>query len=967
MKIETLNLRPAQQDFCNDILIEKYALPGETNAQQIHKRVAKGLSESKEQYDRFLSAFTAGFVPGGRINRAIGSNNATTAMNCFVIPVGDAMSGFDDMGAPGIMDALRQSSESMRRGGGVGYDYSAIRPNGSIVKGTNSRASGPLSYMRVFDVMCSTVESAGARRGAQMGVLRIDHPDIEQFIDAKKMPDLAGAGLPESDAAILMKMTAANPGFGWMFRKAFATLSNFNLSVAITDEFMNAVVADADFELVHLANTGYPAEQKNCSDGVVRFVYKTVKARYLWDRIMRNTYDAAEPGVIFIDRINSDNNLRAIEYLAATNPCGEIPLPAYGCCDLGSMNLSAFVRSPFTESATFEWDKFVGQIATAVEILDRVLDVTGWPLPEQKTEAMNKRRIGLGFFALGDAMAMLNIRYDSKQGVDFAREVAIKLRDEAYKASVLLAQKLGAFPLFDADAYLEPGTFASRLPEEIQASIRQYGMRNSHLLSIAPTGTIALGFGDNASSGIEPIFSLRQKRTKIMVDGSRQDFNLDNGAYRQFRAMFGEDADPVNFATALNISVDDHLNVLEAVAPFIDNAISKTVNVPASYSYEDFSHVYMRAWAAGLKGITTYRPNEVLGAVLQDADKLPVAVELSAIEPDRRIEIKDVVTSSASLKWPNRPVTPQGIPSVTYAAHHPAGDFAVVVGHYVNGRKHPVEVYISGNEQPRGLAAIAKLLSVDMRTGDAGWLQMKLDSLSNTKADDGFEMHDPFNGLLVPVPSLVAGFAKFVEHALTSIDALADTGKSPMVDALFSRREPKTGPMGATSWGVDVKNAVTGDDFFMTTKEVRLPDGTVRPYSVWLSGEYPRVLDGLAKLLSIDMRVSDSSWAVMKLRKLLTFGEQRGDFLATVPGEDRQQNYPSTVAYMAALLLHRYEVLGLLKPDLTLTHTVEAKFTAVTAPGVGTGLMCPSCKTMSQHRKDGCLECANCFAIGSCG
>lgn len=972
MQIENIGaLQPQQQEFCDKTLIEKYTLKGETSAIDIQTRVAKGLAVDSAQEALFLKALQSGFVPGGRINRAIGSNTVATAINCFVQPLGDSMSGKDADGNPGIMNALTQSAETMRRGGGVGYDFSLIRPYGAIVRGTDSRASGPVSYMRVFDRMCETVESAGARRGAQMGILRVDHPDIEAFVDAKKAPDFTSLGLPAAEVENLLRMVTAHPAFGGMLRAGIAKLSNFNISVAITDEFMNAVQADGDFELVHEANPGgEDSIKKLCSDGVERFVYKTVKARYIWNKIMRNTYSGAEPGVIFIDRVNDDNNLRYCEKIRAANPCAEQYLPPYGACDLGSICLSRLVRYPFSTEANFDWDAYRELVGIGVEVLDRVLDVSGWPLPEQQVEAMNKRRIGLGFFALADAMAMLNIRYDSQAGVEFASKVAESMRDSAYAASIELAKKHGPFPFFDAEKYLEKGTFASRLPRHLKDAIGKYGIRNSHCLSVAPTGTIAIAFGDNASSGIEPIFALRQIRTKVMQDGSKHDFNVDNGAYRRFQLEHGPAAEPTMFVTAMDMSIDVHLAIVEAVAPFIDSAISKTVNVPADCSFDDFSHVYMRAWQAKLKGITTYRPNVLVGSVLQDADNKAQASDLRTDDPDRRIEIKDVHEITKALKWPNRPVTPRGIPSVTYSASHPQGDFAVQVGHYVNGRKHPVEVYISGNEQPRGLAAIAKVLSVDMRTGDASWLKMKLESLANTQADDGFDMHDPYTENIVRMPSLVSGFSRLVEHALNEIEALTATGESPMVDALFSKREPKTGPCGAMDWGVDVLNPVTGDDFHMGAKEARMPDGTIRPYSIWLSGKYPRVLDGLTKLLSIDLRISDPSWAVMKLQKLLSFGEQRGDFLAQVPGQDRQQNYPSTVAYMAALLLHRFSVLGLIKDALPKGNSVEQRALpdmASKGPGVGNGMFCNVCFTMSRHRKDGCTVCANCESTGECG
>ena len=637
----TLQTQDPSVQFCNDLLVEKYAVGDEKDAAAIQQRVAQGLARDDKQQARFQQVMRNGFVPGGRINRSIGSSNITTAINCFVQPVGDSMSGFDANGLPGITDALAQAAETMRRGGGVGYDFSPIRPRGALVKGTSSQASGPVSYMRMFDKMCETVQSAGARRGAQMGILRCDHPDVFEFVNAKRVPDFQEMGLSDKQNSALLNMMQQAPGFGWPMRQAFAKLANFNVSVAVTDEFMEAVLADGEFDLVHEAQPFQPTSRtKVCADGKTRFVYRTIKARELWELIMRNTYDAAEPGVIFIDRVNRDNNLHYCESIRASNPCGEQFLPAYGCCDLGSINLSRYVVKPFTKKAHFDLKAMEADVKAAVELLDRVLDVTNWPLKEQGDEAQQKRRIGLGYFALADALAMLNLRYDSDAAVAAAKEITEAMSCAAYNASVDLAIELGAFPLFDADKYLQPGTFASRLPEAIQKRIRQFGIRNSHLLSIAPTGTISMAFGGNASSGIEPIFSVKQKRTKRTADGGFAEFILENNAYRLAR----ESGQPVNEevfdATALKISVDGHMKMLEAIAPHIDSAISKTINVPADYPYEDFKNVYLRAWKSNIKGITTYRPNTMVGAVLEDAsDKQEPATSasLSGSYPDRRI------------------------------------------------------------------------------------------------------------------------------------------------------------------------------------------------------------------------------------------------------------------------------------------------------------------------------------------
>lgn len=972
--------KPALQEVSLDMMLAKYALEGETTEAEIIARVAKALGKDAAQEARFAKVMHDGFTPGGRINRGAGSGLDVTLINCFVQPVADTTSGYKD-GRPGIMDAASHAAQTMRRGGGVGYDFSHIRPRGAFVKGTGSDASGPVSYMKVFDQVCATVISAGGRRGAQMGVLRVDHPDIVEFVTAKATPDFTAMGLSQQEADNLLGTVAKNPGFAWTFRNAFRNLDNFNISVAVTDEFMQAVEVDGDFDLVHIAAGCEALPQKVCADGVSRYVYKTVKARDIWNLIISNTYNAAEPGVLFIDKINQVNNLWYCEKIEATNPCGEQNLPDFGCCCLGSTNLSRFVRNAFTDDAYFDFGAYTASIEVSIELLDRVLDVTNWPLPEQGQEAAAKRRVGLGFYALADAMAMLGLRYDRPEGVEFAKEVAETQRNAAYLASTKLASQYGAFPLFDADKYLTPGTFASTLPMEIQDEIRAHGMRNSHLLSIAPTGTISLSFGNNASSGIEPIFAMRQKRNVKLPDNSRKVVFLDNAAYRAYKDKFGEDAESDVFVEALSMSVAEHLAVLEAVAPLVDSAISKTVNVPVDYSYEDFQKVYTDAYKMGLKGITTYRPNEMVGSVLESAKtetkvepKVAEAKDFQSNDADRRIELKSTAKVTEAMRYPSRPKTPQGTQSITYSVDHQDGDFALVIGHYANGRNHPLEVYVAGNEQPRGLAAIAKLLSVDMRADDGPWLKMKLDSLANTEADDGFMLADPKTGKALAVPSLVSGFSRLISHRMEELGVLKGEGDSIMVDSLFSKREPKTGPSGSIGWQVDVSNPVTGDDFLLTTKEIRLEDGSVRPYSVWLSGRYPRVLDGMTKLLSIDMRVSDVSWILMKLRKLTKFGEQRGDFMATVPGSNHQQNYPSTVAYIAALLIERYRVLGFTEAaevaaPKALPESVDSQ---QVSPGAEMmtkvkGKLCPECNTHSMHKRDGCEVCDNCGHLGSCG
>jgi len=594
MKREPPPIRLPVQPISLDVLREKYLKPGETAADELYRRVARALAsveapELREKYEAlFLANLQAGAIGAGRIMSAAGTDIQATLINCFVQPVGDCIQGVDDGGYPGIYEALREAAETMRRGGGVGYDFSRIRPKGAQVKGTASMASGPCSYMNVFDQSCSTVESAGARRGAQMGVLRIDHPDVLEFITAKRTPGR------------------------W---------NNFNVSVGVSDDFIRAVQGDAPWELVHQARPGATllaqgARQR--TDG--QWVYATVPARELWDTIMKSAYDFAEPGILFLGRINEDNNLHYCEDIAATNPCGEQPLPSYGCCDLGPIILTRFVRHPFGFGgvAAFDFDAFAQAVALQVRALDNVLDVTYWPLPQQRDEAMAKRRIGVGFTGMGNTLAMLCLRYDRPEGREMAARIAERMRDAAYAASVELAREKGAFPKFEAGPYLGDGTFASRLPEQIKADIRAHGIRNSHLLSIAPTGTVSLAFADNASNGIEPPFSWTYTRRKREADGSKSEYAVEDHAWRLYRELGGDvNALPDYFVSALAMSAQDHIAMMEAVQPFVDTAISKTVNIPADYPYGDFKDLYLQAWRARLKGLATYRPNTILGAVLE--------------------------------------------------------------------------------------------------------------------------------------------------------------------------------------------------------------------------------------------------------------------------------------------------------------------------------------------------------------
>jgi ribonucleoside-diphosphate reductase alpha chain len=946
MKLEQAATLLDEQAICLDVLLEKYAKGDEKTADDVRRRVARGLAaveqpHLREQWEqRFFDAMVAGFIPGGRVNSAAGTDISATLINCFVQPVGDAISGVT-AGVPSIYVALNQAAETMRRGGGVGYDFSLIRPRGALVHGTHSRASGPLSYMRVFDKSCETLESAGSRRGAQMGVMRCDHPDIEEFIDAKHD----------------------------------GSLSNFNMSVAVTDEFMRAVESDGYVELWHAAE---PFDKEGASrrpDGT--WTYRRVRARGLFDQIMLSTYDHAEPGVLFIDQVNRDNNLTYCETIVATNPCGEQALPPYGCCCLGSINLTRFVRDAFADSAAFDFERFREVVGVSIRALDNVLDATLWPLDEQEAEARAKRRVGLGFTGLGNALTMLGLRYDTEPARQMASQVAGAMRDAAYEASVELAREKGRFPLFDAERYLAAPHCASRLPQQLQDRIRQNGIRNSHLLSIAPTGTISLAFAGNASGGIEPTFSWIYIRKKRMPDGTRQDYTVEDYAFRLYKHLGGDPNDlPPAFVGALEMRAVDHMLMIAAVQPYIDAAVSKTVNVPEDYPFDDFRDLYLQAWKAGLKGITTYRPNQVIGEVLSVRRNGAVAPQDLGEGPDRRVKLDSAPQPAlASLKWPGRPDLASGNMAWTYMVEIPARyeSFAIFIGE-VGTPPMPFEVWVNGAEQPRGLGAIAKTLSMDMRSEDRAWLKMKLDALARSRDEQGFQIPFPPDGEPTWVSGVVAAFARIVQWRCDELGAFSgiDQHPTPVLDALFTRREPKAGALGTMSWTVDVSNPNTGDDFVLGVKELNLPDGSRRPYSLWLAGEYPKVLDGLCKLLSLDMRVVDANWIGMKLRKLLNFGEQNGEFWAPVPGADRSALYPSAVAYIAALLLHRYKVLGLLDDDGRAIRSVgilampQTRKTVELGAAAIKGKVCPSCGAAAMIRRDGCEFCTACGFTGAC-
>jgi ribonucleoside-diphosphate reductase alpha chain len=552
------------------------------------RRIARSLA-SVEKSDwslwenRFYDALRDfKFLPGGRIQAGAGTGRRVTLFNCFVMgTIEDSMDG--------IFDGLKEGALTMQQGGGVGYDFSTLRPRGATAKSVGTVASGPVSFMQIWDAMCGTLLSTGARRGAMMATLRCDHPDIEAFIDAKR------------DSQVLRR---------------------FNLSVLVTDAFMEAVHRDQDWALVFPAEDGIPAG----SDIVKRRwsgrteparcrVYRRLRARELWDKLMRATYEYAEPGVLFIDRINQQNNLWYREHISSSNPCGEIPLPPYGACDLGSINLTAFVHDPFSDRARLDLDEIRKTTAIAVRMMDNVIDASQFPLDKQAAQAHGTRRVGLGLTGLADTLIMLGLHYADEAGRDLAAQAMQAICHTAYRTSIGLAEEKGPFPFFEREKFLQ-GKFIQTLPGDIQDGVARFGLRNSHLTAIAPTGTISL-LANNVSSGLEPVYEFNYVRRVLELDGSYTEHRLTDYALRLWRERHGDDALPAAFVDTHALEPAAHLAMQAALQPHVDNSISKTINVPRDYRFDDFKEIYERAYDMGLKGCTTFRPNPVTGEILR--------------------------------------------------------------------------------------------------------------------------------------------------------------------------------------------------------------------------------------------------------------------------------------------------------------------------------------------------------------
>ncbi|MDO5706273.1 MAG: adenosylcobalamin-dependent ribonucleoside-diphosphate reductase [Paracoccus sp. (in: a-proteobacteria)] len=680
--------------------------PIDQSVEDSWRRVARDLASVETDpaawEDRFYAALEDfKFLPAGRILAGAGTGRSVTLFNCFVmgtIP--------DDMG--GIFDMLREAALTMQQGGGIGYDFSTIRPRGAEVRGVAADASGPLSFMDVWDAMCRTIMSAGSRRGAMMATMRCDHPDIEAFIAAKQ------------DSA---------------------RLRMFNLSVLVTDDFMQAVQDDGPWDLQFGGR-----------------VWHTVEARDLWNKIMRATYDYAEPGVIFIDRVNAANNLHYAETIAATNPCGEQPLPPYGACLLGSVNLARLVADPFTDAARLDADALDDLVRTAIRMMDNVVEASKFPLPQQAAEARAKRRIGLGVTGLADALLMLGLRYGAPDAVDQTRDWMRAIARSAYLASADLAREKGAFPLFDADDYLQSG-FMRRMDDDVRDAIRRHGIRNALLTSIAPTGTISL-YAGNVSSGIEPVFAYAYTRKVLQKDGSRTEEEVVDYAVQMWRDLHGDAPLPDHFVNAQTLAPMDHVAMQAAAQNWVDSSISKTINVPEDISFDDFKDVYLAAWNLGCKGCTTYRPNDVTGSVLSVSETAEAAPQSD--------KGADVVYLTEPL---DRPAALEG---ATYKLKWPASEHAIYIT--VNdiiqgGVRRPFEVFINSKnmEHFAWTVALTRMISaVFRRGGDVSFVVEELKAVFDPRG--GAWMQGRY------VPSILAAIGGVIERHMIAIGFLAAEG-----------------------------------------------------------------------------------------------------------------------------------------------------------------------------------------------
>ncbi|MFT6445845.1 MAG: ribonucleoside-diphosphate reductase alpha chain [Sulfitobacter pontiacus] len=692
--------------------------PIDVTVEDSWRRIARDLARAEDKPDVWEEKFYQAledfkYLPAGRITAGAGTARQVTLFNCFVMgTVPDSMAG--------IFDMLKEAALTMQQGGGIGYDFSTIRPRGADVKGVAADASGPLSFMDVWDAMCRTIMSAGSRRGAMMATMRCDHPDVEAFITAK------------SDSA---------------------RLRMFNMSVLITDDFMEAVKADGPWELQF--------------DGKI---YHTVQARDLWNKIMQATYEYAEPGVIFIDRINKANNLSYIENICATNPCGEQPLPPYGACLLGSINLARLVSNPFETTAELNQSAMQELVATAVRMMDNVVDVSKFPLEAQAAEAQAKRRIGLGVTGLADALLMLGLEYGSDEAARQTDRWLHAIARAAYLASVDLAKEKGAFPLFDAEAYLASGNMMN-MDEDVREAIREHGIRNALLTSIAPTGTISL-YAGNVSSGIEPVFAYAYTRKVLQKDGSRTEEEVVDYAVQMYREKFGADAAlPDYFVNAQTLPPAAHVKMQAAAQKWIDSSISKTINCPEDISFDDFKDVYMQAWDQGCKGCTTYRPNDVTGSVLSVSESADAAPGEAADAPHDSAQGEN----GAEVVYMSEPLDrPQSLEGHTYKLKWPDSEHAIYLtinDIIISDHRRPFEVFINSKnmEHYAWTLALTRMISaVFRRGGDVSFVVEELKAV-----------FDPRGGAWVQgkyIPSILAAIGGVIETHMVKTGFLEGEG-----------------------------------------------------------------------------------------------------------------------------------------------------------------------------------------------
>lgn len=702
-------------------------------------RIACALAQAEAEQvreswvDQFYAALEGfKYLPAGRITSGAGTGRNVTMSNCFVMgTIPDSLEG--------IFDMLKEAALTMQAGGGIGYDFSTIRPKGALVKGVDADASGPISFMDVWDAMCKTIISAGGRRGAMMATMRCDHPDIIDFVTAKRDK---------------------------------ARLRHFNVSVLVTDAFMEAVANERMWELKFNGE-----------------VYGEIFAVDLWDLIMENTYSHAEPGVIFIDRVNQDHNLNYMETVAATNPCGEKPMAPYSSCLLGSINLAVLVQNAFTTGAHIDEEGLRRLVATAIRMMDNVIDVGKFPLDKQHEKALEDRQLGLGITGLADALFMMGLRYGSQEAADQAAEWMRIIDEAAYQASIDLAQEKGPFPAFDADKFLAPGTHASRMPKNLQDAMRIYGMRNAFLTSIAPTGTISL-YANNVSSGMEPVFAGSYNRRVLTKDGE-ETWQVVEGyglaKYREyFEAIHGagsfQQTDlPHYWVTAQELTPEEHVRMQAALQKHIDSSISKTVNLPEDISFDDFKAVYMDAYKSGCKGCTTYRPNDVTGSVL------------SVVEPEKEEAPEESVEPVDQVYTPEPMERPESLTGATYKLKWPGSDHAFYItisDVIVNGRAHPFEIFINSKsmEHYQWIVALTRMISAVFRRG--GNVSFVVEELK--------AVFDPRGGAWMKggyVPSILAAIGGVVEQHMKNIGYIPSDEPVDIVEAIQS--EPVEQPAKA--------------------------------------------------------------------------------------------------------------------------------------------------------------------------